>query len=203
MNKNYEVKAIQRVMLKAVDGSTTVHLEDCTVDDGVKQIHTFPTFALNLCDSEFKNPPQRFINFIVSYLQSLVGKDVYVVHYLPLRKGMEDVDVYQGTVKNRYTIIRLDSGLIVTINVHIGVWNLDTSCSPIAIFETKQEAEKFADYLRSLKGSMLGVVASEVTTVVGDGCETKRYLMPSYVMTEDIKEACDVAKAAWKTRYNK
>ena len=99
MNKNYEVKAIQRVTLKAVDRRTTVHLEDCTVDDGVKQIHTFPTFVLNLCDSEFKNPPQRFINFIVSYLQSLVGKDVYVVHYLPLRKGMEDVDVYQGTVK--------------------------------------------------------------------------------------------------------
>lgn len=179
MNKNYEVKAIQRVMLKAVDGSATVHLKDCTVDDGVKQIHTFPTFALNLCDSEFKNPPQRFINFIVSYLQSLVGKDVYVVHYLPLRKGMEDVDVYQGTVKNHYAISRLDSGLIVTINVYIGVWNLDASYSPIAIFETKQEAEKFADYLRSLKGSTLEVVASEVTTVVGDGCETKRYLMPS------------------------
>ena len=184
MNKNYEVKAIQRVMLKAVDRRTTVHLEDCTVDDGVKQIHTFPTFVLNLCNSEFKNPQQRFINFIVSYLQCLVGKNMYVVHYLPLRKGMEDVDVYQGTVKNRYTIIRLDSGLIVTINVNIGVWNLDTSCSPIAIFETKQEAEKFADYLRSLKGSMLGVVASEVTTVVGDGCETKRYLMPSEVYNE-------------------
>lgn len=133
MNKNYEVKAIQRVMLKAVDGSTTVHLEDCTFDDSVKQIHTFPTFTLNLCDSEFKNPPQGFINFIVSYLQSLVGKDVYVVHYLPLRKGMEDVDVYQGTVKNHYAISR----------------------------------------------STLEVVASEVTTVVGDGCETKRYLMPS------------------------
>lgn len=179
MNKNYEVKAIQRVMFKAVDGSTTVRLEDCTVDNGVKQIHTFPTIALNLCDSEFKNPPQKFINFIVSYLQSLVGKNVYVVHYLPLRKGMEDVDVYQGTVKNHYAISRLDSGLIVTINVHIGVWNLDASYSPIAIFETKQGAEKFADYLRGLKGSTLEVVASEVTTVVGDGCETKRYLMPS------------------------
>ena len=170
---------VKMIRFKAVDGRTVVKCKPCELDDGVTQVCTLPIFSLNLCDSEFKNPPQRFINFIVSYLQSLVGKDVYVVHYLPLRNGMEDVDVYQGTVKNRYTIIRLDSGLIVTINVHIGVWNLDTSCSPIAIFETKQEAEKFADYLRSLKGSMLGVVASEVTTVVGDGCETKRYLMPS------------------------
>lgn len=179
MNENYNVKAIQRVTFKTMDGRTIAHIKDCTVDDGVKQIHTFPTFTLNLCDSEFKNPPQKFINFIVSYLQSLVGKDVYVVHYLPLRKGMEDVDVYQGTVKNHYAISRLDSGLIVTINVYIKAWNLDASCSPIAIFETKQEAEKFADCLRNLKGSTLEVVASEVTTVVEDGCETKRYLMPS------------------------
>ena len=179
MNKNYEVKAIQRVTLKAVDGRTTVHLEDCTVDDGVKQIHTFPTFVLNLCDSEFKNPPQRFINFIVSYLQSLVGKDVYVVHYLPLRKGMEDVDVYQGTVKNHYTISRLDSGLIVTINVYIKAWNLDVSCSPIAIFETKEKAEEFADYLRNLKGCVIEVDAREEATVTEDGCKTKRYLEPA------------------------
>lgn len=108
------------------------------------------------------------------------------MHYLPLRKGMEDVDVYQGTVKNQYSIIRLDSCLIVTINVYIGAWNLDVSCSPIAIFETKQKAEKFADYLRSLKGSTLEVVASEVTTVVGDGCETKRYLMPSLEHNDDF-----------------
>lgn len=179
MNKNYEVKAIQGATFKTVDGRTIAHVKDCTFDDGIKQICTFPTFALNLCNSEFKNPPQKFINFIISYLQSLVGKNVYVVDYLPLRKGMEDVSVYQGTVKNDYAISRLDSGLIVTINVHIGVWNLDVSCSPIAIFETKQEAEKFADCLRNLKGSTLEVVASEVTTVVEDGCETKRYLMPS------------------------
>lgn len=179
MNDNYEVKSIQKIEFKTVDGRTVACVKDCTVDDGIKQVHTFPIFALNLCDSEFKNPPQKFIYFIVSYLQNIIEKDVYVVHYLPLRKGMEDVDVYQGTVKNHYTISRMDSGLIVTINVYIKAWNMDTSCSPIAIFETKQEAEKFADYLRNLKGSTLEVVASEVTTVIEGGCETKRYLMVS------------------------
>lgn len=176
MNKNYEVKAIQGATFKTVDGRTIAHVKDCTFDDGIKQICTFPTFALNLCNSEFKNPPQKFINFIISYLQSLVGKDVYTVQYLPLRKGMEDVSVYQGTVKNDYAISRLDSGLIVTINVHIGVWNLDVSCSPIAIFETKEKAEEFADYLRNLKGCVIEVDAREETTVTEDGCKTKRYL---------------------------
>lgn len=179
MNGNYKVEAIQKVMFKTIDGRATAYLEDCTVDDGIKKIHTFPIVALNLCDSEFKNPPQGFINFIVSYLQSLVGKDVYVVQYLPLRKGMEDVSVCQGTVKNYYAVSRLASSLIVTINVYIGAWNLDVSCSPIAIFETKESAEKFADYLRNLKGSTLEVVASEVTTASDGGWETERYLMPS------------------------
>lgn len=90
---------IKMIQFKAVDGRTVVKCKPCELDDGVTQVCTLPIFSLNLCDSEFKNPPQRFINFIVSYLQSLVGKDVYVVHYLPLRKGMEDIDVYQGTVK--------------------------------------------------------------------------------------------------------
>lgn len=179
MNENYEVKAIQRVEFKTVDGRTIARVKDCTVDDGIKQVHTFPIFALNLCESEFENPPQKFIYFIVSYLQELIGKDVYVVHYLPLRKGMEDVDIYQGIVQNKYSISRLDSGLIVTVSVYIKAWNMDANYSPIAIFKTKQEAEKFANYLRNLKGSTLEVVASEVTTVVEDGCKTERYLMPS------------------------
>ena len=46
---------------------------------------------------------------------------------------------------------------------------------------------------------------------VGNIWNTKPYVLDKrqysgssiYVMTEDIKEACDVAKAAWKTRYNK
>lgn len=34
--------------------------------------------------------------------------------------------------------------------------------------------------------------------------DKRQYSVSSiYVMTEDIEEACDVAKAAWKTRYNK
>lgn len=167
---------IKMMQFKTVDGRTVVECKPCTLDDKITQVCTFPIFALNLCDSEFKNPPQKFINFIISYLQSLVGKDVYVVHYLPLRKSMEDVDVYQGTVKNHYTISRLDSGLIVTINVYIKAWNLDASCSPIAIFETKEKAEEFANYLRNLKGCVIEVDAREETTVTEDGCKTKRYL---------------------------
>ena len=74
MNKNYEVKAIQRVTLKAVDRRTTVHLEDCTVDDGVKQIHTFPTFVLNLFDSEFKNPHRDLLTSLFRICRALLER---------------------------------------------------------------------------------------------------------------------------------
>lgn len=179
MNRAYNAKAIQKVKIKTLDGSEIMSIENTTLGDGITKVDTLPAFSLNLCDSMFYNPPQKFIYFIVSYLQNLVGKDVYVVTYLPLRSGMEDVDVYQGTVKNHYAISRMDSGLIVTISVYIKAWNMDANYSPIAIFKTKQEAEKFADYLRNLKGSTLEVVASEVTTVVKLGCDVKRYLMVS------------------------
>lgn len=167
---------IKMIQFKTIDGRTVVECKPCELDDKITQVCTFPILSLNLCDSEFKNPPQKFINFIILYLQSLVGKDVYIVHYLPLRKGMEDVDIYQGTVQNKYSISRLDSSLIVAVSVYIKAWNMDANYSPIAIFEAKEDAERFADYLRNLKGCVIKVDAREETTVTEDGCKTKRYL---------------------------
>ena len=175
MNKG----SINIIKFKTIDGRTVVECKPCTLDDKIKQVCTLPTLSLNLCDSEFKNPPHRFINFIVSYVQDFIGKSVYLVTYLPLRTGMEDVDVYQGVVKNSYSINMTDNSIGVSVNVYVKAWKIDVCASPVAIFETKEEAEKFADYLRDLKGSTLEVVASEVTTVIEGGCETKRYLMVS------------------------
>ena len=124
----------------------------------------------------FKNAPDKFINFIVAYLQKIAGKSVYFVTYLPLRTGMEDVDVYSGYVKNYASIDIKDNDFRVTINVHVTEWNLDVSASPVTIFETKEKAEEFADYLRNLKGCVIGVSAREETTVTEDGCKTERYL---------------------------
>ena len=89
------------------------------------------------------------------------------------------VDVYSGYVKNYSSIDIKDNDFRVTINVHVTEWNLDVSASPIAIFETKEKAEEFANYLRNLKGCVIGVSAREETTVTEDDCKTERYLEPA------------------------
>ena len=170
---------IKMIQFKDVDGRTIVECRPCELDDKITQVCTFPILSLNLCDSVFKNAPDKFINFIVAYLQKIAGKCVYLVTYLPLRTGMEDVDVYSGYVKNYSSIDIKDNDFRVTINVHVTAWNLDVSASPIAIFETKEKAEEFANYLRSLKGCVIGVGAREETIVTKDGCKTERYLEPA------------------------
>ena len=170
---------IKMIRFKAVDGRTVIECKPCELDDKITQVCTFPILSLNLCDSVFKNAPDKFINFIVAYLQKIAGKCVYFVTYLPLRTGMEDVDVYSGYVKNYSSIDIKDNDFRVTINVHVTEWNLDVSASPIAIFETKEKAEEFANYLRNLKGCVIGVSAREETTVTEDGCKTERYLEPA------------------------
>ena len=170
---------VKMIRFKTVDGRTVIECKHCELDDKITQVYTFPILSLNLCDSVFKNAPDKFINFIVAYLQKIAGKFVYFVTYLPLRTGMEDVDVYSGYVKNYASIDIEDNDFRVTINVHVTEWNLDVSASPIAIFETKEKAEKFADYLRSIKGCVIGVSAREETIVTEDGCKTERYLEPA------------------------
>lgn len=167
---------IKMMQFKTVDGRTVVECKPCTLDDRITQVRTFPILSLNLCDSEFKNAPDRFVNFIVAYLQEITGKCVYLVTYLPLRTGMEDVDVYRGYVKNTFSVSIKNNDFGVAINVHVDAWNLDVSASPIAIFEVKEDAERFADYLRNLKGCVIKVDAREETTVTENGCKTKRYL---------------------------
>lgn len=170
---------IKTIKFKTIDGRTVVECKPCTLDDKITQVCTFPILSLNLCDAEFKNAPDKFVNFIVAYLQEITGKCVYLVTYLPLRTGMEDVDVYRGYVKDTFSVNIKDSDFGVSVNVHVNAWNLDVSTSPIAIFETKEKAEEFADYLRNLKGCVIGVSAREETTVTEDGCKTERYLEPA------------------------
>ena len=167
---------IKMMRFKTVDGRTVVECKPCTLDDKITQVCTFPILSLNLVDSAFENAPDRFIDFIVAYLRDIVGKCVYLVTYLPLRRSMEDVDVYRGYVKKYFSISVKDNDFRVTINVHVDAWNLDVSASPIAIFEAKEDAERFADYLRNLKGCVIKVDAREETTVTENGCKTKRYL---------------------------
>ena len=170
---------VKMIQFKTVDGRTVIECKPCELDDKITQVCTFPILSLNLCDSAFENAPNRFIDFIVAYLRDIVGKCVYLVTYLPLRRSMEDVDVYRGYVKNCFSISVKDNDFRVTINVHVTEWNLDVSASPIAIFETKEKAEEFANYLRNLKGCVIGVSAREETTVTEDGCKTERYLEPA------------------------
>ena len=170
---------IKMFRFKTVDGRTVIECKPCELDDKITRVCTFPILSLNLCDSVFKNTPDKFINFIVAYLQKIAGKCVYLVTYLPLRTGMEDVDVYSGYVKNYSSIDIKYNDFRVTVNVHVTAWNLDITVSPIAIFETKEKAEEFANYLRNLKGCVIGVSAREETTVTEDGCKTERYLEPA------------------------
>ena len=167
---------IKTIKFKTVDGRTVVECKPCTLDDKITQVCTLPILSLNLCDAEFKNAPDKFVNFIVAYLQEITGKCVYLVTYLPLRTGMEDVDVYRGYVKNAFSVNIKDNDFGVSVNVHVNAWNLDVSASPVAIFEAKEDAERFADYLRNLKGCVIKVDAREETTVTENGCKTKRYL---------------------------
>lgn len=176
MNEN----SIKTIKFKTVDGRTVVECEPCTLNDKVTQVCTFPVLSLNLCDAEFKNVPDKFVSFMVAYLQNIVGKCVYLVTYLPLRTGMEDVDVYRGCVKNTYSVGIKDNDFGVAVTVHVNAWNLDMSASPVAVFEAKEDAERFADYLRNLKGCVIEVDAREETTVTEQGYKTRRYLEPIY-----------------------
>lgn len=172
MNEN----SIEIIKFKTVNGETVVECKPCKLNDKIKRVCAFPILSLNLCDSEFKNAPDKFINFIVAYLQDIVGKSVYLVTYLPLRSGMEDVDVYRGYVKNVFSVSVKDNDFRATVNVHAYRLRIDVSASPVAIFETKEEAEKFANYLRNLKGCVIEVGAREETTVTEDSYKTERYL---------------------------
>lgn len=172
--------SIKIMKFKTVDGRTVVECEPCKLNDRITQVCTLPILSLNLCDSEFKNAPDKFINFIVAYLQEITGKYVYLVTYLPLRTGIEDVDVYCGYVKNTFSVSIKNNDFRATVNVHVNAWNLDVSASPVAVFEAKEDAERFADYLRNLKGCVIEVDAREETTVTEQGCKTKRYLEPIF-----------------------
>ena len=88
-------------------------------------------------------------------------------------------ELYKQAEQKGFLDVPIANDFMVTINVHVTAWNLDVSASPIAIFETKEKAEEFANYLRSLKGCVIGVGAREETIVTEDGCKTERYLEPA------------------------